>query len=80
MGDGPIAQAVTTRQFDEVCLLSDYDEPTVAPYLKWLRRKTSTRVVLFHEPLSGPTQFGEIYEAALRGVKRALDDNPPDVA
>ena len=56
------------------------DEHTVAPYLKWLRRKTNTRVVLFHEPLSGPTQFGEIYEAALRGVKRALGDNPPDVA
>ena len=30
VGDGPIAQAVTARQFDDVCLLSDYDEPTVA--------------------------------------------------
>ena len=80
MGDGPIAQAVTAKPFDDVCLLSDYDEHTVAPYLKWLRRKTTTRVVLFHEPLSGPTQFGEIYEAAVRGVNKALGDNPPDVA
>ena len=33
-----------------------------------------------HERLSGPTQFGEIYEAAIRGVQRAIGDSRRDVA
>jgi DNA-binding NtrC family response regulator len=80
VGDGPIAQAVKARQFDDVCLLSDYDEPTVAPYVKWLRKCSSARLVVLHERLSGPTQFGEIYEAAVRGVQKALGEDPRNVA
>jgi transcriptional regulator with PAS, ATPase and Fis domain len=80
VGVGPIAQAIDARVFDEVFLLSDYDERVVGPYLKWLKARTKTRVEVVHERLSGPTEFGEIYEAAVRGVQRALGEYPRDVA
>ncbi len=80
VGVGPIAQALDARPFDEAFLLSDYDERAVTPYLKWLRARTKARVEVVNERLSGPTQFGEIHEAAVRGVQRALGDRPRDVA
>ncbi|RKI05077.1 sigma-54-dependent Fis family transcriptional regulator [Corallococcus sp. AB038B] len=72
VGQGPIAQALTSREFDEAFLLSDYDDKLVQPYLKWLKGRTSTRVGILPSKLSGPTNFGEIYEAAVRGVEHAL--------
>ena len=80
VGVGPIAQAIDARVFDEVLLLSDYDERVVSSYVKWLRARTKTRVEVLHEGLSGPTEFGEIYEAAVRGVQRAIGDRPREVA
>src|SRR5207248_11197585 len=55
-------------------------EKIVQPYLKWIRGRTVTRVDVLHEHLSGPTQFGEIYEAAVRGVQRAIGTNHGEVA
>jgi DNA-binding NtrC family response regulator len=72
VGLGPIAQAIEQRPFDEVFLLSDYEDKLVKPYLKWLRGRSSVRIDVLAEKLSGPTQFGEIYEAAVRGIERAL--------
>lgn len=80
VGAGPVAQAIESRQFDEVVLLSDYEERLVNPYLKWLRGRTKTRVRVIWEKLSGPTQFGEIYEAAVRGVQDALGERPRETA
>jgi hypothetical protein len=73
-GLGPIAQALEKLEFDEACLLSDHDERTVAPYLKWLRTRTQTRIEVLRERLTGPTEFGEIHEAAVRAVKHVLGD------
>ena len=72
VGLGPIAQALDGRPFDEAFLLSDYDDKLVLPYLRWLRGRSSVRIEMLAEKLSGPTQFGEIYEAAVRGIERAL--------
>src|SRR5262245_21837038 len=72
VGTGPIAQALDARPFDQVFLLSDYDEQVIEPYLKWLRGRTEADVSVVHERLSGPTEFGDIYEAAARSVQRAL--------
>ncbi len=72
VGPGPIAQALSGRAFDEAFLLSDYDDKVVAPYLKWLKSRTETRIEILPHKLSGPTQFGEIYEAAARSVEYAL--------
>jgi transcriptional regulator with PAS, ATPase and Fis domain len=74
VGLGPIAQAIEGRPFDEAFLLSDYDHKLVQPYLKWLRGRCSLRIEVLAEKLSGPTQFGEIYEAAVRSIERALGE------
>lgn len=80
VGVGPVAQALDARPFDEALLLSDYDERVVAPYLKWVRARTKARIEVVHEKLSGPTQFGEIHEAAVRGVQRAIGKDSQDVS
>lgn len=74
VGLGPIAQALEGRSFDEAFLLSDYADRLVQPYLKWLRGRSAARIEVLSEELSGPTQFGEIYEAAVRGIERAVGD------
>ncbi|MEW6490797.1 MAG: AAA family ATPase, partial [Thermodesulfobacteriota bacterium] len=76
-GLGPIGRAVAARPFDAVHLLSDYPDSRSAPYAVWLRTQTSAPVRVRAEPLSGPTRFGEIYEAAVRGVTEALEAAGP---
>jgi DNA-binding NtrC family response regulator len=76
VGLGPIAQALDARPFDEVFLLSDYGGPQIKPFVKWLGTRSKARLEVLLETLSGPTNFGEIYEAAVRGCLRALGDNP----
>jgi hypothetical protein len=68
VGLGPVAQAVTDRSFDEVVLLNNYPKDQVSDYVTWLKPKTQARVFLHAISLSGPTQFGEIYEATVRVV------------
>jgi DNA-binding NtrC family response regulator len=80
VGVGPIAQSLESRSFDEAFLLSDYDDKLVQPYLKWLRPRSLTRIEVLAEKLSGPTQFGEIYEAAVRSIERALGDRRRETA
>ena len=72
VGVGPIAQALDKAPFDEAFLISDHDEREVTTFLRWLRQKTSTPLQIAHERLSGPTQFGEIYEAAVRAAEKAV--------
>lgn len=72
VGVGPIAQALGGRSFDEAFLLSDHDDRTVRPYSRWLGGRSSVHIEVVREKLSGPTQFGEIYEAAVRGIEHAL--------
>ncbi len=80
VGIGPVAQALEARAFDEAFLLSDYDERLVSPYLKWLRGRSLVRIEVLNEKLTGPTQFGEIHEAAVRAIRRALGENPRETA
>jgi transcriptional regulator with PAS, ATPase and Fis domain len=77
---GPIAQALEARAFDEVFLLSDYPDPEVKPYVKWLSARSKARIELVLEKLSGPMNFGEIYEAAVRGCLRALGERARDTS
>ena len=65
---GPLGQAVRDRQFGQVHLLSDHPAQETKSYVAWLRRQTSTDVVTHSVKLSGPTEFSEIYEAAVRVV------------
>ena len=80
VGLGPIAQAVGARTFDDAVLLSNFEDRVVGPYAKWLRGRTTTKIEVISERLTGPTDFGEIYEAAVRAVERALGKEPGKVA
>ncbi len=80
VGVGPIAQALRSREFDETRLITDYEIGRVQPYIDWLRARTKTRVQVTHESLSGPTQFGEIYEAAVRTCEAAVKEVGHDAA
>ncbi len=77
-GDGPIAQALLARTFGEAWLISDHDDRVTAPYIKWLKSKASARIEVLPERLSGPTDFGQIYQAATRSIERALGDRSRD--
>ncbi|MEW6489800.1 MAG: hypothetical protein AB1578_18065 [Thermodesulfobacteriota bacterium] len=76
-GLGPIGRAVAARPFGAVHLLSDYPKSRFAPYAAWLRTQTSAPIRVRAEPLSGPTRFGEIYEAAVPGTSGALEATAP---
>ena len=77
-GDGPIAQALASRSFNEAWLVSDHEARVAAPYVKWLKSKTGAQVEVLPERLSGPTDFGQIYQAAVRSIERVLGDRARD--
>lgn len=72
VGVGPIAQALDARRFDAAFLLTDHGDEA-ATYVRWLEaRSGGTEVSLLPEQLTGPTEFGEIYGAAVRACEQAL--------
>jgi DNA-binding NtrC family response regulator len=80
IGVGPIVQACLARQFDRVVLLSDYPAERIADYLKWLKKRIDYPIETHFKPLSGPTNFGEIYEAARTVVAEVLEKSlSPDL-
>jgi DNA-binding NtrC family response regulator len=74
-GLGPIGQAVAARSFDRIMLLADLPKPRVQGYVSWLKQHTSAGISLNLVKLSGPTDFGEIYEAAAGVISRTLQQN-----
>jgi DNA-binding NtrC family response regulator len=64
VGVGPVAQAVEADHYDEIVLLSDHPRAQVDPYVGWLAARAPCAIRVEHVKLSGPTQFGEIYQAA----------------
>jgi DNA-binding NtrC family response regulator len=74
IGIGPIAQACSSRKFDRVVLLTDYPEEKIGEYRKWLKKLISCPLDIHFKPLSGPTNFGEIYEAARSVVYNLLKE------
>jgi 3'-phosphoadenosine 5'-phosphosulfate sulfotransferase (PAPS reductase)/FAD synthetase len=74
VGLGPVAQALDARAFDEVVLLTDYPEQETEPFVRWLESRTDVPIQVAHEPLSGPTAFGEIYQAAVKRCTEQVSD------
>ena len=70
IGLGPIAQASVDSRYDEIHLINDLPQQTAINYVNWLKAHTSAPVNLHNEKLSGPTNFGEIYKAAVMVVTR----------
>ncbi|MCY3759831.1 MAG: sigma-54 dependent transcriptional regulator [Gemmatimonadetes bacterium] len=78
-GAGPVAQALMAREYDDAYLLVDHKAEVGRRYRRWLQERCecATRHLL-HEELTGPTQFGEIYPAAVRACETALAGGPRD--
>ncbi len=77
VGLGPIAQAIKFRPYSHIILISNYPEDEVSIFISWLGIHTSAKIFLYHKRLSTPTDFTEIYEAAVSVIsdfKRLFKD------
>lgn len=63
-GMGPLLSTLNERAFSRVHLIYNYAEKEVAPYLKWLKTQTDTKVTASYVKLSSPIDFSDIYQAA----------------
>jgi hypothetical protein len=72
VGLGPVAQALSARKSDEAVLLSNFPKAPVEAYVRWISSLTSCRVRVERRELSGPTQFGKVYTAAVDIVQGVL--------
>ncbi|APR86254.1 Response regulator of zinc sigma-54-dependent two-component system [Minicystis rosea] len=72
-GDGPIAQALAVRTFEHVVLLNNYPATEIAPFERWLKKKTRASVVVRQASLSSPTHHEEIYRAVTAEVRWAIE-------
>jgi transcriptional regulator with PAS, ATPase and Fis domain len=72
-GRGPIGQAVEQRSYDEVLLISNYPKSESVAYQKWLKGRAGKPINLVFESLKNPTDFGQIYDAAVRRVGSLLE-------
>ncbi len=71
-GAGPIAEAAKTREFDEIHLLSDHKPAESKVFADWLKQQCGVEAKVWSKKLSGPTRFGEIYEAATEVLQALL--------
>jgi transcriptional regulator with PAS, ATPase and Fis domain len=67
-GSGPIAQALAERAFDYVVLLNNFPVERVAPFERWLKKKTKATLTVRSYALSSPTDYGDIYNAVGQAV------------
>lgn len=75
VGLGPIAHALTTYRFAQICLLSNYPEKDNARFAQWLKSHTSAPIEIQGVMLTSPTDYGEIYHAATAAITRLSKDN-----
>ena len=82
VGEGPIGQAVDKVAFDEINLLCNFPKNENDKFVAWLSKRTRAKISAHQIPLTSPTNFKEIYEAAVRiitGVLRRLGPNQTDL-
>jgi len=70
-GSGPICAAVTQTRYDRVILLNNYLAKDGASYVKWLRQQTDSEIGQQHVSMKSPTNFEEIYKAAVQTIEQA---------
>ncbi len=73
---GPVAQAASARVFDQVVLLTNYDEAEVTLFETWLRQRTKAMIDVRSEKLRSPTHFGDIYKAVSKAVDWVQEKAP----
>jgi transcriptional regulator with GAF, ATPase, and Fis domain len=77
--DGPIAQAVKWGAFDQVVLLSNFEKAKSSRFAAWLKQRSTGAVVLKPQKLTGPTEFGEIYQVVVNEVSALQNELGKDV-
>ncbi len=78
-GLGPLANALDARAFDHAFFLNNYPAGEVAPFLVWLKSRTHVPLSVHTVVLTSPTNFGEIYHAALQVIEQSLAKYGKDV-
>lgn len=68
---GPVGSAVSELEFTDIILLNDYLPEKVEEYRVWLSQKTDAAIEIRRHKLSSPTNYSEIYRAALQTVAEA---------
>jgi len=79
IGLGPVAQAAKARGYKEIVLLNNWESTAAEKYITWLQKQTSSQITLQHILLTGPTNFGEIYQAASKSISEKIQENGPNV-
>lgn len=80
IGLGPIAQAVVSREFDSVILISNFKKAENTAYRNWLKTKIDSPVEIQSVSLSSPTDFGEIYKAAIKTIESSIKNNQGEIS
>lgn len=75
IGLGPIAQAVSTRLFDQIHLISDYSDEETNLFADWLGGHTKSPLSIHFKHLSSPTNYGEIHQAVVETLETVLNNN-----
>jgi len=78
VGLGPIAQAVSIRSYREVVLLNNWERTKAEKYTVWLQKSAECPFTIKQISLSGPTNFGEIYQAASTVISEKIKEHGPD--
>lgn len=73
---GPILGAAKAMPFDAVHLLSDHPAPKSRAYAKWLEGSADIAVTLHPAKLTSPTNYEEIYRAAIQVVQSVRNAHP----
>ncbi len=74
VGLGPIAQATLEQTYNELVLLNNWESSSAEGYIAWLKKRTSAKAILRQVQLSGPTNFGEIYQAASVSIAEKMQE------
>ena len=59
-------------------MLNNWEKSTAENYVTWLQKKNPSQITLKNIPLSGPTNFGEIYQAATTIISEKIKEHGPD--
>ena len=80
VGLGPIAQAIGALTSTKRCSSLTSKTVSLVPTLSGSAVAPQTKIEVVRERLTGPTDFGEIYEAAVRAVEHVLGEHSREVA
>jgi transcriptional regulator with PAS, ATPase and Fis domain len=73
---GPLLNALKALAFSDVHLLSDHPIAQARDYARWLERNSGSKVTLHSVKLTSPTNYEEIYRAAVKLIRQVRSLTP----